>query len=34
MSKEILDHKNYINRELSWIDFNARVLLTGMEKRI
>jgi len=32
MSKEIFDHKNYINRELSWIDFNARVLLTGMEK--
>ncbi len=23
---------NYINRELSWIDFNKRVLLTGMER--
>ena len=32
MSIEICDKEKYLNRELSWIKFNQRVLFTGMEK--
>ena len=32
MNIEKFDQSTYINRELSWIKFNERVLLTGMEK--
>ena len=33
MSMEKLLKGNYINRELSWINFNQRVLFTGMENQ-
>ncbi len=32
MKIETLNNNNFLNRELSWIKFNQRVLLTGMEK--
>ena len=32
MNIENFNQSKYINRELSWIKFNERVLLTGMEK--
>ena len=32
MNIEYFNQNKYINRELSWIKFNERVLLTGMEK--
>ena len=32
MNIENFNQNKYINRELSWIKFNERVLLTGMEK--